>query len=326
MMFMAKVCLDAGHYGKYNQSPVLKSYYESDMTWKLHNYLASELEAWGVTVIKTRTNQATDRELVSRGYASKGCDLFLSLHSNAASTDKARYAVAIVMRDNKTQSYDDLSRDIGKKLADAVADIMGVDSSVYSKAYVGDRDGNGLQDDEWYGVLQGAKQAKTPGVILEHSFHTNLESAKWLSKDANLKKLAVKEAEVISKWLGIKEKPKAKTEPEKKETTPKKQTKKSLLELAKEVIQGKWFTGAARKSAITKAYKAGEISYTYEQIQKKVNELLSGKSATKVHTVVKGDTLSAIAKKYSTTVARIAKDNNLGNPNVIRVGQKLIIN
>ena len=31
-----KICLDAGHYGYYNQSPANKSYYESKMVWKLH--------------------------------------------------------------------------------------------------------------------------------------------------------------------------------------------------------------------------------------------------------------------------------------------------
>lgn len=32
-----KICLDAGHYGKYNRSPAVKTYYESDMNWKLHS-------------------------------------------------------------------------------------------------------------------------------------------------------------------------------------------------------------------------------------------------------------------------------------------------
>lgn len=308
---MAKVCLDAGHYGKYNRSPVYPSYYESDMTWKLHNLLATELESYGVEVIKTRPNQATDRELVSRGYASKGCDLFLSLHSNAAGSSTPRYAVAIVMRDNKSQTFDDKSRDIGRKLAECVADVMGVDSSVYSKVYVGDRDGNGLQDDEWYGVLQGAKQAKTPGVILEHSFHTNLESSKWLSSEANLKKLAVAEAKVIAAWFGITKKP-----------AKKKTAKKSLTTLAKEVIAGKWYNGAARKAALTKAYKAGEIAYTYEQIQAKVDELLK---KTKTYVVKKGDTLSSIAKAHGTTVAKLVAANGIKEPNKIYVGQKLII-
>lgn len=45
-----------------------------------------------------------------------------------------------------------------------------------------------------------------------------------------------------------------------------------------------------------------------------------------VYTVKKGDTLSAIAKKYNTTYQKIAKDNNIKNPNLIYVGQKLVIN
>lgn len=49
------------------------------------------------------------------------------------------------------------------------------------------------------------------------------------------------------------------------------------------------------------------------------------KATTKTYTVRKGDTLSAIAKKYGTTVASIAKKNNIKNVNLIYVGQKLKI-
>lgn len=45
----------------------------------------------------------------------------------------------------------------------------------------------------------------------------------------------------------------------------------------------------------------------------------------KTHTVVKGDTLSAIAKKYGTTVNYLAKLNNIANVNLIYVGQVLKI-
>ena len=31
-----KICLDAGHQGRYNQSPADHRYYESVMVWKLH--------------------------------------------------------------------------------------------------------------------------------------------------------------------------------------------------------------------------------------------------------------------------------------------------
>lgn len=47
--------------------------------------------------------------------------------------------------------------------------------------------------------------------------------------------------------------------------------------------------------------------------------------ATVTYTVKRGDTLSAIAKKYNTTVSNIAKLNNIKNVNLIYVGQKLTI-
>lgn len=45
-----------------------------------------------------------------------------------------------------------------------------------------------------------------------------------------------------------------------------------------------------------------------------------------IYIVKKGDTLSEIALKYSTTVLNIASLNNIGNPNLIYPGQKLAIN
>ncbi len=42
------ICLDAGHYGKYNRSPAIPEYYESDMNWKLHLMLKPALEKYGI--------------------------------------------------------------------------------------------------------------------------------------------------------------------------------------------------------------------------------------------------------------------------------------
>ena len=47
--------------------------------------------------------------------------------------------------------------------------------------------------------------------------------------------------------------------------------------------------------------------------------------ANVTYTVKKGDTLRAIAKKYKTTVNKIASLNHIKNVNLIYVGQKLII-
>jgi LysM repeat protein len=47
------------------------------------------------------------------------------------------------------------------------------------------------------------------------------------------------------------------------------------------------------------------------------------KPAPKVYTVKSGDTLGAIAKRNKTTVAALKRLNNISNPNMIRVGQKI---
>lgn len=48
-------------------------------------------------------------------------------------------------------------------------------------------------------------------------------------------------------------------------------------------------------------------------------------SSSVTYTVRSGDTLYSIARRYNTTVARLASVNNLSNPNLIRVGQVLTI-
>lgn len=50
-----------------------------------------------------------------------------------------------------------------------------------------------------------------------------------------------------------------------------------------------------------------------------------GSSSPRMHTVKSGDSLYAIAVKYSTTVAAIASANNIANVNNISVGQVLVI-
>lgn len=53
----------------------------------------------------------------------------------------------------------------------------------------------------------------------------------------------------------------------------------------------------------------------------------SGQTAPKtiLYTVEKGDTLSEIAKKYNTTVLKLAKDNNIKNVNKIYANQQIVI-
>ena len=198
---MFKVCLDAGHYGKYNQSNVYPSYYESEMVWKLHLLLKKELEKYGFAVITTRDKKDVDLALDKRGAKSKGCDFFVSLHSNASSTESVDRAVIITYQDVNWTDIDDTSKAIAEKIGACVKEVMGLSSyQIYQRKAGNDRDGNGKLDDEYYGVLYGARKVGTPGVIIEHGFHTNTKCAKWLSLDSNLELLAKAEAEVIANY------------------------------------------------------------------------------------------------------------------------------
>lgn len=91
----------------------------------------------------------------------------------------------------------------------------------------------------------------------------------------------------------------------------------NIEELAKRVIKGEFGNGEERKQKLGTLYNA---------VQKRVNEILKNNvSQETIYIVKKGDTLSAIAKKYNTTYQKIAKDNNISNPNLIYPNQKLII-
>lgn len=94
-----------------------------------------------------------------------------------------------------------------------------------------------------------------------------------------------------------------------------KEDKKSINEIAKEVIEGKWGNGEDRKRNLTNA------GYDYYTVQQEVNRILSN---NKTYYIVKsGDTLSKIAKMYGTTVNQLVSWNNIKNPNLIYVGQNL---
>lgn len=92
---------------------------------------------------------------------------------------------------------------------------------------------------------------------------------------------------------------------------------KSIEELAKEVIAGRYGNGEERKQ------KLGNL---YNEVQKKVNEILKENiTSEKIYIVKKGDCLCNIAKKFNTTVEKIAQDNNITNVDFIYANQKLII-
>ena len=192
---MIKICIDAGHYGVYNRSPAIPEYTEAEYMWRLHLLLGAELEKRGFEVVYTRAEQERDMALTQRGRLSRGCSLFLSLHSNAVGEgvrEDIDYPVAYVTVSGKADG-------IGKALAECVERVMNTNQSARIE---GRRGTSG----DYYGVLRGASEVGTPGLILEHSFHTNTKMTRWLMDKDNLKALAQAEANTLAKYFDLEEK------------------------------------------------------------------------------------------------------------------------
>lgn len=101
---------------------------------------------------------------------------------------------------------------------------------------------------------------------------------------------------------------------------------KTIDEVAREVINGKWGNGADRKARLEKA------GHNYSEVQAKVNAILNGKTSSsksepayETYTIKPNDTLTKIAIKFygvgsNANIQKIAKANNIPNPNIIRTG------
>lgn len=198
-----KICIDPGHSGPdYNKCPAIPEYAESAIMWELALLLKKHLEDLGAEVILTRLNRDVDMALVARGMAAIGCDMFISLHSNAVANgmnEAVDYVAVYHLTSDAMAKCDDLSTAMAKVIAPEIANVMEVKQGyrVLTRLAGSDRNGDGILNDNYYAVLHGARMVDVPGLILEHSFHTNTEVVKWLLNKSNLDKLAKAEAEAI---------------------------------------------------------------------------------------------------------------------------------
>lgn len=201
-----KICIDPGHYGKYNRCPSIPAYYESEVMWKLHLLQKKYLEEMGAVVVTTRKDANTDLALHLRGQAAKGCHLFISDHSNAVGggmNESIDYVAVYHLCEDLSATCDDISEEIAKGIGPVISRVMGTNQGykVLTRKASNDRNGDGVMNDNYYGVLHGSRTVDVPGLILEHSFHTNTKAVNWLLQEANLDALAKAEAEYIASYF-----------------------------------------------------------------------------------------------------------------------------
>lgn len=191
-----KICLDAGHSIGYNPSPADPTYREGTRMFDLQTYLKPALERYGFEVVCTRQRAEDNPSLYTRGTMAKGCDLLLSLHSNAVANernDTVDYVRVYYPVSRRGQA-------LAKALSETIASEMGTEQLPQFVVRW-----NSAGNADYYGVIRYAASVGVCGMILEHSFHTHPRTTAWLLSDENLRALAEAEAAVIAEYYGMEE-------------------------------------------------------------------------------------------------------------------------
>ena len=195
-----KVCLDPGHYEGYNRG-YNKAYAEGTAMFNYSRKLGAQLLQHGIEVIYTKKTVDANPSLMTRGKTAKGCDLFVSLHSNGVNDPKA-YGVS---------TFYSIKRDEDKTPAQNWCDRLAalIVGGTRSRGAT-TRKGGG--DWDYYTVIQGAVAVGCPHVFLiEHGFHSNPDECAWLMQEENLDAMAELECHIICDILGIPFEPKVTT-------------------------------------------------------------------------------------------------------------------
>ena len=188
-----KICLDPGHYGKYN-SGIIKGYYESEMNLKLAYKLKEKLEKYGAEVFLTRTG-TEDLSLYSRGQVAvkNDCDVFFSIHSNARSGDET-YRGVVVYYSIFQPEHKGLMEELGRAAAEAMGSIF--QGALTRKGNNGNWDYNTV-------IKSAVDGGVSMAFLLEHGYHTNREDCAALMQDEVLEKIAEAEAGILAEHFGL---------------------------------------------------------------------------------------------------------------------------
>lgn len=200
-----RIMIDPGHVKGYNAG-VTPGYYEGNAMYNYGVYLKKELEAYdGFTVFITREDIEENPSLESRGTmaSNRKCDLFLSLHSNAYSPSSAACGVSGFYSVKRPGS-----KALGNRILNAIVDLMKKDTKItYSRGMTTRAYSTQSPNLDYYGVIRASVNGVSSveySYLIEHGFHTNPTECAWLSKDANIRKLAAVVAQTIANYFGVK--------------------------------------------------------------------------------------------------------------------------
>lgn len=193
---MIKIMLDPGHGAgsNFNRGSVIGN--EGDNNYKYSLVLKRELEKYGFYVGTTRNSITDNPSLSARGNKAKGYDLFISLHSNAASSSVRGIEIYGDINANSPTLMKNLCNNISRAIGTKNRGVRWRTRNP-ERFYVQPTSPGGSN---YYGVLYSNK-AKL-GMLIEHVFHTNREDCKLYVEKR--KEIAQATADTLAEFYGLK--------------------------------------------------------------------------------------------------------------------------
>lgn len=237
-----KVFVSAGHGGR-DSGAVGNGFKEKDLNLSIALACGEYLKSHGVEVRMSRIvdeDDGTNQEVKESNEF--GPDLTVSIHNNAGGGDGV-------------EVFHSINGGLGKTCAENIVEEI-VKIGQNSRG-VKTRKGSGGRD--YYGFI---RMTNAPAVLVECAFVDNANDIQIIDTESKRVKMGEAIAKGILKTLGIED-----SKPIEMPVDPP-VVKKSVEEIAKEVLDGKYGNGDDRKKALA------EAGYDYNEVQAMVNELL----------------------------------------------------
>lgn len=271
---------------------------EKDLTLQISNYIYDRLKSLNVPVKMTRSSDVTlgptDRVRVVQEQFGKGDDVIVvSNHINAGGAEGAEVIYALRSND---------------KLANQVLNELEKQGQTIRKAYQRRLPSDTSKD--YYYIIRDTPNNET--IIIEYGFLDNADDAEKLKN--NYEKYAEAVVKALTSYTGYQYIPIA----------------NSGYYVVKKG-DSLWNIAKTYGLTVEKLKEINNLSSNTLHIgdvllikDENAQTTPPNNETAQYHTVVKGDTLYSIARKYNTTVDTLIKNNNLKS-NTLTIGQKLII-
>ena len=203
------IVLDPGHGGS-DPGALGFGLRESDLTLNIGKYCQQTLSQYAKTkVYMTRTSD-TFVDLKPRADFAKsvGADLFVSLHINSSPASSANGAeIWVPSPGTWFPAFNGVGEDLAREMLSKLKALGLVDRDTVWDNYEVNGEKKYYPDGSWadsLSVIRNCREAGIMAILVEHGFISNQSDAKFLSSEANLKKLGEADAQGIVDYYGLK--------------------------------------------------------------------------------------------------------------------------